>query len=139
MRIDALESARPVFIVGMLRSGTTLAEQILASHPAVFGAGELHMQRNPIDTCLSIYFQHAQLPEILGAAAPANGRGFRAYDYRAAISRARERNKFSTAISFTLSVNAIRKRAVPTGTVGGRIARTSYPCARSFAARSAAA
>jgi tetratricopeptide (TPR) repeat protein len=34
-------SARPVFIVGMLRSGTTLAEQILASHPQVFGAGEL--------------------------------------------------------------------------------------------------
>ena len=34
-------SERPVFIVGMLRSGTTLTEQILASHPAVFGAGEL--------------------------------------------------------------------------------------------------
>ena len=32
---------RPVFIVGMLRSGTSLAEQILASHPAVYGAGEL--------------------------------------------------------------------------------------------------
>lgn len=31
----------PVFIVGMPRSGTTLIEQILASHPAVFGAGEL--------------------------------------------------------------------------------------------------
>jgi hypothetical protein len=30
-----------VFIVGMLRSGTTLAEQILASHPQVSGAGEL--------------------------------------------------------------------------------------------------
>jgi hypothetical protein len=30
-----------VFIVGMPRSGTTLAEHILASHPAVFGAGEL--------------------------------------------------------------------------------------------------
>ena len=37
----ANSSARPVFVVGMLRSGTTLAEQILASHPAVFGAGEL--------------------------------------------------------------------------------------------------
>jgi tetratricopeptide (TPR) repeat protein len=108
---------RPVFIVGMPRSGTTLAEQILASHPAVFGAGELifwdkafarettalpdiareylerlsalsgnalrvvdkmpanfmnlglihtafprariiHMQRHPVDTCLSIYFQY---------------------------------------------------------------------------------
>ena len=34
-------SDRPVFIVGMPRSGTTLTEQILASHPAVFGAGEL--------------------------------------------------------------------------------------------------
>ena len=32
---------RPVFIVGMPRSGTTLTEQILASHPSVFGAGEL--------------------------------------------------------------------------------------------------
>lgn len=31
----------PVFIVGMPRSGTTLAEQILASHPAVRGVGEL--------------------------------------------------------------------------------------------------
>jgi hypothetical protein len=40
-RPNALESRRPVFIVGMLRSGTSLAEQILASHPAVFGAGEL--------------------------------------------------------------------------------------------------
>jgi hypothetical protein len=134
-RADAIQSARPVFVVGMPRSGTSLAEQILASHPAIFGAGELpfwnsaaseessargggpgggpggdpgggdivpklaadylrlleqlspgalrvvdkmpvnflslglihealpsariiHMRRNPIDTCLSIYFQH---------------------------------------------------------------------------------
>ncbi len=116
-RENANTSALPVFIVGMPRSGTTLAEQILASHPAVFGAGELsfwnkpapagaapepeqraaeylrlleglgagalrvidkmpanflslgaiheslplarfiHMRRDPIDTCLSIYFQ----------------------------------------------------------------------------------
>lgn len=119
--------ARPIFVVGMPRSGTSLAEQILASHPDVFGAGELsywkassfemgrrslengpsaalsaefaekyrellrglaprhvhvvdkmpgnfahlgmihaalpeariiHMRRDPIDTCLSIYFQN---------------------------------------------------------------------------------
>lgn len=126
----APSARRPVFIVGMLRSGTSLAEQILASHPEVSGAGELafwsarlatllprtpddtslapdteelaqagqdyldhlhtmspgaarvidklptnflalglisvalpgariiHMRRHPIDTCLSIYFQH---------------------------------------------------------------------------------
>lgn len=31
----------PIFIIGMPRSGTTLAEQILASHSSVFGGGEL--------------------------------------------------------------------------------------------------
>jgi tetratricopeptide (TPR) repeat protein len=125
--IEASDSELPIFIVGMPRSGTSLAEQILASHPAVFGAGELtfwngafaayrqaqiqnqsgadlipglardylrrlaalspgarrtvdkmptnfmyaglihaafprariiHMQRHPVDTCLSIYFQN---------------------------------------------------------------------------------
>lgn len=120
-------SQLPVFIIGMPRSGTSLTEQILASHPSVFGAGEvrfwdaafvalekvglgsehaaslipemagdyvgrlttsaggalrvidkmptnflyaglihaalpqariIHMQRHPLDTCLSIYFQN---------------------------------------------------------------------------------
>ena len=32
---------RPLFIVGMPRSGSTLVEQILASHPDVYGAGEV--------------------------------------------------------------------------------------------------
>ncbi len=34
-------SQRPVFVVGMPRSGTSLVEQIIASHPRAFGAGEL--------------------------------------------------------------------------------------------------
>jgi tetratricopeptide (TPR) repeat protein len=34
-------SAMPVFIIGMPRSGSTLIEQILASHPQVYGGGEL--------------------------------------------------------------------------------------------------
>lgn len=36
---------RPVFIIGMPRSGTTLTEQILASHESVSGMGELHDMR----------------------------------------------------------------------------------------------
>jgi tetratricopeptide (TPR) repeat protein len=126
-RDRASPSEVPVFIIGMPRSGTSLTEQILASHPAVFGGGEvtfwnaaydayrdaelegkaganlipgmarnylehlaslsggaprvvdkmpanfmyaglihavfpqariIHMQRHPLDTCLSIYFQN---------------------------------------------------------------------------------
>ncbi|HEV2651413.1 MAG TPA: sulfotransferase [Rhizomicrobium sp.] len=38
---EGFESDLPIFIVGMPRSGSTLVEQILASHPDVFGAGEL--------------------------------------------------------------------------------------------------
>lgn len=34
-------AARPVFIVGMPRSGTTLLEHMLSSHPDIEGAGEL--------------------------------------------------------------------------------------------------
>jgi len=44
-----LETERPVFIVGMPRSGTTLAEQVLASHPRVFGAGELRLARQTFE------------------------------------------------------------------------------------------
>ena len=32
---------RPIFILGMMRSGTTLMEQIISAHPQVYGAGEL--------------------------------------------------------------------------------------------------
>jgi tetratricopeptide (TPR) repeat protein len=34
-------STEPIFIIGMPRTGTTLVERILSSHPAVFSAGEL--------------------------------------------------------------------------------------------------
>lgn len=42
-------SRRPIFIVGMPRSGTTLVEQILASHPDVHGGGELDDIRQMIN------------------------------------------------------------------------------------------
>lgn len=47
-------STKPVFVVGMPRSGTSLAEQIIASHPAAYGAGELHFwEAKPTPSILS--------------------------------------------------------------------------------------
>ncbi len=41
LRGKACQSNLPIFVLGMPRSGTTLTEQIIASHPLVHGAGEL--------------------------------------------------------------------------------------------------
>ena len=41
MPVASAIDTRPVFIVGLPRSGTSLVERILASHPDVHGAGEL--------------------------------------------------------------------------------------------------
>ncbi len=38
---STITTKKPILIVGMPRSGTSLTEQILATHPHVFGAGEL--------------------------------------------------------------------------------------------------
>jgi tetratricopeptide (TPR) repeat protein len=38
-----LKGHAPIFILGLPRSGTSLTEQILASHPEIYGAGELDL------------------------------------------------------------------------------------------------
>ncbi len=53
-------SELPVFIVGVPRSGTTLVEQIIASHPQVFGADELPYML-AITTALPTYL-HTNTP-----------------------------------------------------------------------------
>jgi tetratricopeptide (TPR) repeat protein len=61
-------SERPVFIVGMPRSGTSLVEQVLASHPSVFGAGELDfMDRVFRGTLGMLKAQLKEYPECLDA------------------------------------------------------------------------
>lgn len=65
----------PIFIVGMPRSGTTLTEQILSSHPDVHGGGELrlvnetvtaYLHIQPLDDSLSpdIVLRDPDLPEL---------------------------------------------------------------------------
>ena len=53
IRAGGSDSRRPIFIVGMPRSGTSLTEQIISSHSAVYGAGE-HPALKEIADSLSI-------------------------------------------------------------------------------------
>jgi tetratricopeptide (TPR) repeat protein len=55
-----VDSQMPIFIVGMPRSGTTLIEQILASHSEVHAAGELSFAGECFES----------LPKICGLSAP---------------------------------------------------------------------
>jgi tetratricopeptide (TPR) repeat protein len=51
---------QPIFIVGMPRSGTSLAEQILASHSKVYGAGEL----SAMDRLMGLIFSKLPIDDI---------------------------------------------------------------------------
>jgi tetratricopeptide (TPR) repeat protein len=46
---EGCPSEQPVFILGMPRSGTSLLEQILSSHPDIYGAGELKFITGVVD------------------------------------------------------------------------------------------
>jgi len=57
----------PIFIVGMMRSGSSLVEQILASHPDVHGAGELTDLKQIIyyfDGALNLQAYPDQVPDL---------------------------------------------------------------------------
>lgn len=71
LQVLGSDSDRPVFVVGMPRSGTTLVEQILSSHSAVHGAGELSFwnitakqlyERSPDG---GVSFSLSNLPEVV--------------------------------------------------------------------------
>ena len=66
----ATATPRPLFILGMARSGTTLIEAVLASHPKVFGAGERTAMAPLLEAWLS-----GRSPEAPWAAAYLRGLG----------------------------------------------------------------
>ena len=57
---SGLDTRRPVFVFGLPRSGTTLVEQVLASHSRIHGAGELRLARRSFDA----------IPALLGRSGP---------------------------------------------------------------------
>ena len=64
-------SELPVFIVGMPRSGTSLVEQILASHPQIAGAGELDDIANIAGDLSKALATEARYPDCVSVLTPA--------------------------------------------------------------------
>jgi tetratricopeptide (TPR) repeat protein len=64
---DGDPSRLPIFVLGMPRSGTTLVEQILASHPVVHGAGELKVLNDIVDTVHGADGNRIPYPEFVPA------------------------------------------------------------------------
>jgi Flp pilus assembly protein TadD len=66
-----LDDDRPVFIVGMPRSGSTLVEQILASHPDVYGAGEVKYLARALGQLRDRFPSLPKYPEMVEKITPA--------------------------------------------------------------------
>lgn len=64
-------TTQPIFVLGMPRSGTTLVEQILASHRLVTGAGELKDFSETVNSVRSNDGRQAPFPEFLPVLTPA--------------------------------------------------------------------
>ena len=88
-----LETRRPVFVVGLPRSGTSLVEQILASHPLVFGAGELPLARRSFEAIPEVTGRSGTVRECLDGLGPGSLRGLalRHLDGMAAVDGAADR------------------------------------------------
>ncbi|HEX5238341.1 MAG TPA: tetratricopeptide repeat protein [Sphingomicrobium sp.] len=66
-----LPDDRPVFIVGMPRSGSTLVEQILSSHPDVYGAGEVKYLARALGQLRDRFPSLPKYPEMASKITPA--------------------------------------------------------------------
>jgi len=73
---DGLYSHKPIFVLGMPRSGTTLVEQILSSHSMIHGAGELHDIPSIGQAIAKATESQATYPSILNKAEPDLVNGF---------------------------------------------------------------
>lgn len=58
-------SDRPIFIVGMPRSGSTLVEQILSAHPEIHGAGEVKYLSNSLHALRDRFPSLSRYPDMV--------------------------------------------------------------------------
>ncbi len=65
-----IDDERPVFIVGMPRSGSTLVEQIVSSHPEIHGAGEVKYLSRTLGQLRDRFPSLPKFPQMMGKLSP---------------------------------------------------------------------
>ena len=101
----------PVFIVGMPRSGSTLVEQILASHPQTYGAGEIKVLHRSLGALRDRFPSIPKYPAMVGALEPAHceqiARAYLAEVQQDAAGAARITDKLLTNYFFVGLINLL--------------------------------
>ena len=70
-KYEGIDDERPVFIIGMPRSGSTLVEQILSSHPEVYGAGEVKYLSRALGQLRDRFPSLPKFPQMMEKITPA--------------------------------------------------------------------
>jgi Flp pilus assembly protein TadD len=125
-------SAVPVFIVGMTRSGTTLIEQILASHPQVRGAGELPLLEEVTASIRGVLPGLPAFPEMMLQMSPAHFRILGALYVDRIVKRAPTAARITDKMTTNFLVIGLIHLALPNATIIHAVRDPADTCVSSF-------
>jgi len=122
----------PVFIIGMPRSGTTLIEQILASHPQVFGAGELHLFNEATGAIRSALPDARPFPEMMSAMSAEHFRTLGALYLDAIARRAPGAMRVTDKMTLNFLLAGLIHLALPDATIIHAVRDAADTCVSNF-------
>ena len=104
-------SVVPIFILGLPRSGTTLAEQILSNHSRVYGCGEI----NDFTEAVNLVFPHPDTKEMLKDVINADNDRFQliANYYFQKITQKTNKNYLTDKMPFNFKLIGFIRKCIP--------------------------
>jgi tetratricopeptide (TPR) repeat protein len=126
-------SALPVFIIGMTRSGTTLIEQILASHPQVFGAGEINLLDQAAGSIREALPGRLPFPEMIPAMSAAHLRALGALYVEGIARQAPAAKRITDKMTINFLFAGLIHLALPNATIIHAVRDAADTCVSCFA------
>jgi tetratricopeptide (TPR) repeat protein len=126
-------SAIPVFIVGMTRSGTTLIEQILASHPQVVGTGELPLLDQVTGSIQKLIPGAPAFPDMMLQMSPAHFRALGSLYLDRMLERAPSADRITDKMTVNFLFVGLIHLALPDATIIHAVRDPADTCTSCFA------